>query len=116
MPLNIPPGVANATISFIDSTARISNIPSSIFFTPQSSLPDFPTIPPLPCWVILIRHSSGKNLLFDLGIRKDWENLSPVTADRVKGYGWDIKIEKNVSEILVENGVELVEIDYVVWR
>lgn len=54
--------------------------------------------------------------MFDLGVRKDWGNLSPRIVSRIKNGGWQVTVEKGVAEILLENGVEPDSIDGIVWR
>lgn len=68
-------------------------------------------------YAFLIQHPSGKLVLFDIGIRKDWENLPPVLVDNFKKKGWTLGAEKNTAEILQENGVDVEggAIDAVVW-
>lgn len=70
-----------------------------------------------PSYSFFIQHSSGKHILFDLGIRKDWENLSPNLVEKFKEKKWGLGAEKNVSEILTENGVDVKSgaIDAVIW-
>lgn len=70
-----------------------------------------------PSYSFFIQHSSGKHILFDLGIRKDWQNLSPVLVDNFKKKGWDLGAKENVAEILEANGVDVQggEIDAVIW-
>lgn len=73
----------------------------------------------IPSYSFLITPSSGKHILFDLGVRKDWENMAPAVVDRIKKNGWTLKIEKDVAEILDEQasdvGVSSKDIDAVVW-
>lgn len=55
-------------------------------------------------------------MLFDLGVRKDWETeFAPRIRDRITGGGWKVTVEKNVREILESNGVKGEEIDAIVW-
>lgn len=70
----------------------------------------------LPSFAFLIEHGSQR-VLFDLGIRKDWENLPPGIVNICKQLGSEISIEKNVSEILTENGIDVDAgaIDTVIW-
>ena len=67
----------------------------------------------LPSYSFLIQHSSGRALLFDLGLRKDyWKHTGiPTRAPP----GWQIDVDKNVSDILEENSVPLVDIEAVIW-
>ncbi|KAL5348878.1 hypothetical protein ACLOAV_006303 [Pseudogymnoascus australis] len=112
----IPPGESNARVRIIDSTSRITGIPTSLFFTPNSDIEGFTHLPTLPCWVFLIEHSSGKKVLFDLGIRKDWRNLSSQVVAQLDGLDFDIEIEKDVFEILADEGIAGEEIDSIIWR
>ncbi|KAK5003623.1 hypothetical protein LTR60_006778, partial [Cryomyces antarcticus] len=41
-----------------------------------------------PAFSFLIEHSSGKKVLFDLGVRKDFENLAPHIVEMAKKGGW----------------------------
>lgn len=69
-----------------------------------------------PSFSFLIEHA-GKRILFDLGIRKDWENLPPGIVGVVHHVGSKISIEKDVSEILEENDISVKDgaIDSVIW-
>lgn len=57
-----------------------------------------------------------RTILFDLGVRKDWENLAPKIGARIKEQGWSVSVEKGVSEILEDGGVGLGGVEAVVWR
>lgn len=62
----------------------------------------------LPDYSFHIKHnSSGRELLFDLGNRKDWWNAVPHIANLIATGVPGIKIDKNVTEILEEGGVKL---------
>lgn len=87
-----------------------------MFFTPDSEIEGFTHLPTIPCWVFLIEHSSGKKVLFDLGIRKDWRNLSSQVTTQLDGFNWDIEIKKDVFEILADEGIAGKEINSIIWR
>jgi len=67
---------------------------------------------------LIKNQSTGKQILFDAGARKDYWNYSPVVAGRfekgvnVKG----LKIEKGVQEVLTDAEIALGELESVVWR
>lgn len=63
----------------------------------------------------MIEHPSGRKLLFDLGVRKDWESLSPTTVNMLNGLGAKITVEKGVREILEDHGVPAASIEAIVW-
>ncbi len=79
--------------------------------------PDYAGKPDLegPCLAFLIERPSRKPVLFDLGIRKDWEKL-PSYPKWVR-LKWYINVEKDVATILKENGVDVDggAIDSIVW-
>jgi hypothetical protein len=68
-----------------------------------------------PCLSFLIEHPSRKPLLFDLGIRKDW-NVLPSYPMWVENK-WYIHVEKDVATILKENGVDVDggEVESIIW-
>lgn len=70
-----------------------------------------------PAYSFLIEHAaSGQKLLFDLGVRKDFENLVPVIANIIKEEKWQIIVEKGVAEILEEGGIKPKDINGIIWR
>ena len=65
----------------------------------------------LPTYAFHIKHNkSGKELLFDLGCRKDWQNSVPHIVDLLHKAVPGLKVDKNVTEILEEGGVKLQDI------
>jgi glyoxylase-like metal-dependent hydrolase (beta-lactamase superfamily II) len=69
----------------------------------------------IPCYSFLISHPSGRRIVFDLGIRKDWENYPSGLVDRIKSRGYTVEADTDVASVLVENGVSLEEVEAVVW-
>jgi glyoxylase-like metal-dependent hydrolase (beta-lactamase superfamily II) len=68
-----------------------------------------------PSHSFCIQHPSGRRLVFDLGIRKDYENYSKSIADYLPTMNYNIQVSKNVFEILGANGVEPSSIEAVIW-
>jgi hypothetical protein len=65
----------------------------------------------------LIEHqSTGQKVLFDAGSRKDYWNFPPFIYQALLKASLGLKIEKNVSEILEEGGVDLKDVNSVIWR
>lgn len=110
--LNIPPSSTSVTVKIID-VASVNNVPSHALFTPPVKGIDAHCA---PSFCFLIEHPSGKKVLFDLAIRKDWENLAPAITERFKKVGHQPVAEKNVSELLDESGIGKESIDAVIWR
>ncbi|KAK3311944.1 metallo-beta-lactamase superfamily protein [Apodospora peruviana] len=62
----------------------------------------------------LLEHPSGRKLVFDLGIRKDPDNLAPKIVNYLPSTGYTIK-SQNVADILANGGVKGEEIEAVIW-
>lgn len=113
-PLNIPDSQSVVNVHIINSTSRIKTIPFSVFVTPHYKGLDYLDC---PAFSFLIEHaSSGRMILFDLGVRKDRENLPMVIVKRIEDGGWNVTVEKGVAEILQEGGVAPKDIEAIVWR
>jgi hypothetical protein len=111
MPFPPPPG-STISVRIIDTTAFIS-IPIAPFMSPP--MPGFTHLS-ANAYSFLIEHFSGRKLLFDLGVRKDWENMAAAVVGLIKENGWTVRVERGVSEILESEGMEGREIEAVVWR
>ena len=70
----------------------------------------------VPSLCFLLEHPSGRKLVWDLGIRKDYTNYSPKIAEYIPTTGYTINAPKNLSEILEDGGVRLEEVEGVIWR
>jgi len=68
-----------------------------------------------PSFSFLIEHPSHKPVLFDLGIRKDWEKLP--SYSKFIEMKWYINVEKDVAEVLKDNGVDVDggAIESIIW-
>jgi glyoxylase-like metal-dependent hydrolase (beta-lactamase superfamily II) len=110
--LHIPDSDATVSVRIINTTAHITNIPLDLFVTPHIHGHDTLSC---PAFSFLIEHPSSRKLLFDLGVRKDYENLAPVIASRIKSDNWGCATEKDVPKILEENGVAPDDIEAIIW-
>ncbi|KAK6378859.1 hypothetical protein LTS17_006562 [Exophiala oligosperma] len=70
---------------------------------------------PGPCLTFLLEHPSGRKLVFDLGIRKDYQNYSPTIANYIPTTNYTIEVTKNVADILDENDIPISSIEAVIW-
>lgn len=111
--LNVPSSSVSVSVKIID-IATISNVPAAFLFTPPIS--GIKTLAPAPSFVFLLEHPSGQKVLYDLGIRKDWQNLAPEITERFKELGHKPSVEKNISEVLDESGIGKESINAVIWR
>ena len=111
--LHIPSSNATVQISIINTTSHITNISTDHFLLPKISGYEFIDC---PAFSFLIEHYSGRKLLFDLGVRKDWENFAPTLYDKIKNSSWKITVEKDVREVLESKSIDPSEISAIVWR
>ncbi|KAL4877816.1 beta-lactamase-like protein [Aspergillus karnatakaensis] len=109
--VEIPPG---ETIS-VKLINPVNFGPSQLkrFMAPQ--VPGLDTFARNPAFSFLLEHKSGRKLVFDLGIRKDYENYAPKIADYIPTTGYNIEVTQNVADILQEHGVPAKEIEAVIW-
>lgn len=80
--------------------------------------PDIPGNTHLTCpaYSFLITHrSTNRKLLFDLGVPKDWTNLAPSVVELIHKIARELKVEKNVADILTEHGIPLKDIEAIIW-
>lgn len=70
-----------------------------------------------PAFSFLIEHASGRKLVFDLGVRKDFRNMAPIWFKMAPTLGDSPKIvvKQGVREILEEHGVPGSDIEAVIW-
>lgn len=104
-PLKIPPSNATVSTLIIDTTTFVSNIATSFLVKPI--LPFTASHWSGPSYSFFIRHPTQGCLLFDLGTRKDWSTRLSPFHKYITNYGWQVRVEKDVPEILAENGVKL---------
>ncbi|KIV94080.1 hypothetical protein PV10_05236 [Exophiala mesophila] len=104
-----------------DVTVRVSLI-NPVNFGPailkRFMAPDVPHLERFkdsPSLTFLIEHPSGRKLVWDLGIRKDYQNYSKSISDYLPTTNYNIQVDKNVVDILEENGILGDDIEAVIW-
>jgi hypothetical protein len=112
-PIRLPPGSETVSVRLINPVNFGPAILSRFMAPAVAELKTFPTS---PSHSFLLEHASGRKLVFDLGIRKDYHNYSPSIAAYLPTTGYDIQVSKNVVDILEEGGVPPKEIEAVIWR
>jgi hypothetical protein len=101
------------TVRVIDTTTRI-HMPVGSMFEPSI---EGHTRLASPSYSFLVENEYlGSKILFDLGTRKDWREQLPGILKMTEDFGWDVRVEKNVADILQEHGVSLNAIDAIIWR
>lgn len=114
--LNIPSSPNTVTVSIIDTTAKVG-ISTTGFMQP--AIPGHDDLNAV-CYSFLIKRNSPNDptkydtLLFDLGVRKDYENGPKVLLARL-GKGVTIEVKKGVDEILEENGEDPKTVGGIIW-
>ena len=114
IPLQIPHSSSLVDVSIIDTTSRIQGIPASVFIEPNIKGFDHFDC---PAFSFLVKHKDSKRtVLWDLGVRKDWEKLAPRIVKNVEDGGWKLTIEKGVAEILSDSDISPADIEAIIWR
>lgn len=112
--LGIPHSDCTVDVSIINTTSFVRDIPVPVFLQPPYK--GFNRTD-LPVYSFLISHPpSGRKVLMDLGVRKDWEDLAPSVVERIKEIGMNIDVQGNITDILRAGGVDPKEINSVIWR
>ena len=91
----------------VDTKSYLS-LHSSSFIQPV--MPGHERMSTLTMAFLIENERLGKKAMFDLGTRKDWWNCPPLTLQRIKTFIPGVRIEKDVTEILQEGGMQLKEI------
>ena len=65
----------------------------------------------IPSFGFLIEHPT-KKLMFDLGVRKNWQTLPPKIVSNIKSNGWKVNVSKDIADILSSHGVQ---VDEIIW-
>ncbi|KIW96786.1 uncharacterized protein Z519_02177 [Cladophialophora bantiana CBS 173.52] len=111
-PLAIPSG-QTASVSLIDTTCTIDHIDLHYLVGPP--VEGVSKLPCMPVYSFLVENLTGRKVLFDLGLRKDRQNLAPsVTAGLAKA-SFEVNATKDVPGILAEHGYRLQDIEAIIW-
>lgn len=111
--VQIPGGEVAVTVKLINPVNFGPAILKRFMAPPVPGLETFKTSPSL-CF--LLEHPSGRKLVFDLGIRKDFDNYAPSIRNYLPSTNYDIRVEKNVADILQEEGISPKDVEAVIWR
>jgi hypothetical protein len=111
--LNIPDSQVSVTVRIIDTGSRAS-VAAATFLNPV--VLGHEILANAPAYPFLVEHESGYKVIFDLGIRKDWQNYAPGLLKLFNSAGITIEAEKDVVDLLAEGGVRKEEINAVIWR
>lgn len=110
----VPPGTETVQVRIIDTTTRLRKIPLNLVMQPP--MEGLRYISEMPAWSFLIEHSSGQKLLFDLGIPKNWQLLSPSILQILNSSEAEISVEDDVIDILTKHDIPSDQISGIIWR
>lgn len=111
--VQLPAGDVAVSVSLINPVNFGPAILSRFMAPPVPGLETFKTA---PSHSFLIEHPSGRRLVFDLGIRKDYQNYAPKVAAYLPTTKYHIEVDKNVVDILQNGGVAAESVEAVIWR
>ncbi|KAJ9165819.1 Metallo-hydrolase/oxidoreductase [Coniochaeta hoffmannii] len=111
--LKIPHSTATVEVSIIHTTATIAGLHAWKFMSPSIPGHDYLDV---PCFCFLVHNpAQNRTVVFDLGIRKHWWNLSPKLTESFAKINMKLHVDKGVREILDEHGVNTSAIEAVIW-
>jgi hypothetical protein len=113
--LSLPVSSSTVNVQAVDTTLRLY-VKSDNFLNPVIPGHEIYNCPTMA--FLISNQSTGRQVLFDAGGRKDYWNYSPFIAGRfasgvnVKG----MRCDQGVDEVLKDAGVNLEGIEGVIWR
>jgi hypothetical protein len=111
-PLNAPASSTTVKVYAMDSGLNMKPGAYNKFWSPH--LENW--IDSFGAWVFLIEHPSGRKLLYDLGMRKDWENLAPAqNMKEMSKMMVEFDITDDVASILRRNDIDPKDIEGIIW-
>lgn len=102
-----------AKVSLLN-TCFLRQVPTEPYVQPV--VPGHDHFSGLPCLVFLVQNPAGRRVLFDLGTRKDWQNLSPAALSEVEHDNIEVDIQEDVIDCLKQGGIAPGDIEAVVLR
>ena len=110
-PLNLPQSNSTVEVHIVNTTTDIV-VPAKAFIQPVQKGHEYIN---MPTFAFLVKNKKlGKNVMFDLGCRKDWWNLSPAALGSIKNGIPGLNVPKSINEVLREGGEDDSKIDAVV--
>lgn len=105
--LGVPKGSETCKLSIINTTCDLT-VPQSYLVEPTIKGHEWLN---LPTYSFHIQHeTTGKQILFDIGCRKDWDQSVPHISDLLYNHVPGLRVEKNVLDILPEGNVDINDI------
>lgn len=111
--IELPTGDTTVSIKMINP---VNFGPAQIQRFMSPPVPGLETFPTSPSLCFLLEHPSGRKVVWDLGIRKDYDHYSPAITSYIPTTKYNIEVKKNVVDILAEHGVSGHEVEAMIWR
>jgi hypothetical protein len=113
--IEIPSSPWTINVYIIDNGSFVTNMRGSDYMSPV--LLGHETLDG-PSLAFMVHHDiSGIRLLFDLGIRTDWRTAyPPEQLKSLEEEGMGLLVDRDITEILLENKVAPGDIDAVIFR
>ncbi|KAK5655059.1 hypothetical protein OQA88_5958 [Cercophora sp. LCS_1] len=108
----LPAGGETVTVKIINP---VNFGPAILHRFMAPAVPELNKFKDSPSFSFLIEHPSGRKLVFDLGIRKDYGNYSPKITEYLPTTEYTIVIKQDVAGTLAEAGINLSDVEAVIW-
>ncbi|KIW17975.1 hypothetical protein PV08_05170 [Exophiala spinifera] len=111
MTIDIPASTSTCDVSIINSTCDSIARPHLLI---DPSIEGYNWLN-LPTWVFYIKHSAtGRQLVFDLGSRKDWENHVPSIRKLIECHVPGLRVSSDVADLLAQGNIDTHSIEAVI--
>ena len=110
--LQAPPSNNTVRVRLIDNSAKM--VLGSVPFI-EPLVEGHEMMNGTDCSFLVENETLGTKAVFDMGMRKDWWNLAPAVGKGLALMTTSIRVDKDVPEILQENGIRLEDIDDIFW-
>ncbi|KAL7896680.1 beta-lactamase-like protein [Trichoderma sp. SZMC 28014] len=110
--LIVPPSINTVRVRIIDATGNLS-IPAPFFLEPAEKGHELVN-GSTSCFLIESERLE-KKAVYDLGLRKDWWNLSLKVRENLGQISVSIKVDTDVAEVLQKAGLPLDQINDIIW-
>jgi glyoxylase-like metal-dependent hydrolase (beta-lactamase superfamily II) len=105
-----PDGPNQTYITLSALTAGWLWLPENHFIDPC----DEKAIHKAPSLSFFLVHPSGTKIVYDLGLRRDWENYPPALVERIRGGTRKIDVSQDVRDSVVKGGIDPKDVDVVI--
>lgn len=111
-PVKMPTGHTAITVKLINPVTFGPSVLDRFMAPPVPGLETFEAVPS-NCF--LLEHPSGRRLVWDLGIRSDYQNYSAKIAAYIPTTKYNIQLHGDVASNIRDGGIELEQIEGVIW-